>query len=67
MLALTTTGDDDLLRVTEVPDPEPGPTEAVVRVLATSLNRGEVSRVRNSPAGQLVGWDVAGVVDVQTL
>src|ERR1039457_517413 len=63
MLALTTTGDDDLLRVTEVPDPEPGPTEAVVRVLATSLNRGEVSRVRNSPASQLVGWDVAGVVE----
>jgi NADPH:quinone reductase-like Zn-dependent oxidoreductase len=66
MLALTTTGDDDLLRVTEVPDPEPGPTEAVVRVLATSLNRGEVSRVRNSPAGQLVGWDVAGVVERPT-
>jgi NADPH:quinone reductase len=62
MLALTTTGDDQLLRVTEVPDPEPGPTEALVRVHATTLNRGEVSRVKNSPAGEQVGWDVCGVV-----
>lgn len=63
MLALTTTGDDDLLHVTEVPEPVPGPSEAVVRVIATSLNRGEVLRVRNSPAGQLVGWDVVGVIE----
>jgi NADPH2:quinone reductase len=63
MLALTTTGDDDLLRVTEVPDPEPGPGEALVRVQATSLNRGEVSRAKNSPAGEQVGWDVCGIVE----
>jgi len=63
MLALTTTGDDDLLRITEVPEPEPAPTDAIVRVQATSLNRGEVSRAKNSPAGQQVGWDVVGVVE----
>ena len=63
MLALTTTGDDDLLRVTEVPDPEPGPTEVLVRVQATSLNRGEVARATNAPAGQQVGWDVCGIVE----
>ena len=63
MLALTTTGDDDLLRVTELPDPEPGAAEVLVRVETTSLNRGEVSRVKNAPAGQQVGWDVCGIVE----
>lgn len=63
MLALTTTGDDDLLRITEVPDPVPAPTEALVRLSATSLNRGEVSRAKNSPAGHQVGWDVVGVIE----
>ena len=63
MLALTTTGDDDLLRLSEVPDPEPTATEALVRVQATSLNRGEVSRARSAPAGQQVGWDVVGVIE----
>jgi NADPH:quinone reductase len=63
MLALTTTGDDDLLRVTEVPDPQPSATEALVRVSATSLNRGEIARVRNAPAGQQIGWDVVGVIE----
>src|SRR5580700_1445040 len=63
MLALITTGDDDLLRLAEVPDPVPGPNEVLVRVQATSLNRGEVVRAKNAPAGQQVGWDVVGVVE----
>ena len=63
MLALITTGDDDLLRLAEVPDPVPGPTEVLVRVHASSLNRGEVVRAKNAPAGQQVGWDVVGVVE----
>jgi NADPH2:quinone reductase len=63
MLALITTGDDDLLRLAEVPDPVPGPTEVLVRVQASSLNRGEVVRAKNAPAGQQVGWDVVGVVE----
>jgi NADPH:quinone reductase-like Zn-dependent oxidoreductase len=63
MRALTTTGDDDLLRLTDVPDPEPAASEALVRVQATSLNRGEVLRARNAPAGDQVGWDVVGVIE----
>ena len=51
MLALTTTGDDDLLRVTELPDPAPGATEVLVRVETTSLNRGEVSRAKSATGG----------------
>lgn len=63
MLALTTTGDEEILRITEVPDPVPGPTEALVRLRTTSLNRGEVLRAINAPAGQQVGWDVVGVIE----
>ena len=63
MLALITTGDDDILRLAEVPNPVPGPAEVLVRVQATSLNRGEVVRAKNAPAGQQVGWDVVGVVE----
>jgi NADPH:quinone reductase len=63
MLALTTTGNADLLALTEVPEPEPAATEAVVRMFATSLNRGEVARCASSPAGWQPGWDVVGVVE----
>jgi NADPH:quinone reductase-like Zn-dependent oxidoreductase len=63
MRALITTGDDDLLHLADVPDPVPGASEALVRVRATSLNRGEVFRAKNAPAGQQVGWDVVGVVE----
>ncbi|HUZ70827.1 MAG TPA: zinc-binding dehydrogenase [Candidatus Saccharimonadales bacterium] len=63
MLALTTTGDADLLALTEVPEPEPMATEALVRVSTTSLNRGEVARSAAAPAGQRPGWDVVGVVE----
>jgi NADPH:quinone reductase len=63
MLALTTTGSADLLALTEVPEPEPAPTEAVIRMLATSLNRGEIVRCTNSPEGWRPGWDVVGIVE----
>jgi NADPH:quinone reductase-like Zn-dependent oxidoreductase len=63
MLALTTTGNADLLALTEVPEPEPAATEAIVRMSTTSLNRGEIARCVNSPAGWLPGWDVVGVVE----
>jgi NADPH:quinone reductase-like Zn-dependent oxidoreductase len=63
MRALTTTGNDDLLQITEVPEPKPAPNEALIRVHATSLNRGEVSRVKNATAGDQVGWDVVGIVE----
>jgi NADPH:quinone reductase-like Zn-dependent oxidoreductase len=63
MLALTTTGDADLLALTDVPEPEPMGNEALVRVSTTSLNRGEVARSAAAPAGQRPGWDVVGVVE----
>jgi NADPH:quinone reductase len=63
MLALTTTGGADLLALTEVREPEPMASEALVRVSMTSLNRGEVARSAAAPAGVQPGWDVVGVVE----
>src|SRR5580700_850624 len=63
MYALTTTGNDDLLQITQVPEPKPAPNESLIRVHATSLNRGEVWRAKHSQAGDQVGWDVVGVVE----
>lgn len=51
------------LAIAEVEDPAPRPEEAVVRVHALSLNRGEVRRAQNSPPGGRIGWDIAGVVE----
>jgi len=63
MLALTTTGNADLLTLTEVPEPEPLASEAIVSVTTTSLNRGEIARSASSPAGWRPGWDIVGVVE----
>ena len=35
----------------------------MVQVTTTSLNRGEISRIGNGPAGQRPGWDIVGVVE----
>ena len=63
MLALTTTGNADLLELTEVADPVPAANETLVRVTTTSLNRGEIIRSKNAPAGERPGWDLVGVVE----
>jgi NADPH:quinone reductase-like Zn-dependent oxidoreductase len=62
-------GDESVLQVVEVPDPEPGPGEVVVRVVAAGVNPGEIG-VRSGaaasrfpavfPEGQ--GSDLAGQV-----
>jgi NADPH:quinone reductase len=63
MLALTTTGNADLLELTEVAEPAPAANEALVRVSTTSLNRGEIIRTQNAAAGERPGWDLVGVVE----
>jgi NADPH:quinone reductase len=51
------------LSVAEVDEPEPAPSEALVRVAAISLNRGEVHRTETSEPGFRAGWDLAGTVE----
>lgn len=47
----------------EVEKPEPAPSEALVRVEAFSLNRGEVRRAEMADPGFRPGWDLAGTVE----
>jgi NADPH:quinone reductase-like Zn-dependent oxidoreductase len=51
------------LVIREFAEPAPDRGEAVVRVRALSLNRGEVKRSTMAPAGWRPGWDLAGVVE----
>src|SRR5262249_30043062 len=51
------------LVIASVPDPAPDRGEAIVRVRAISLNRGEVRRSGMAAAGWRPGWDLAGEVE----
>lgn len=53
----------EFLEIAEVPPPKPNSHEAVVRVTAFSVNRGEVNRARTATAPIQIGWDVAGVIE----
>jgi NADPH:quinone reductase-like Zn-dependent oxidoreductase len=62
-----TLGGPEVLRVTEAPRPEPGPTEVLVRVHAAAVNPVDWKvRAGGGFLGEppfTVGWDVAGVVE----
>jgi len=51
------------IRIAELPSPEPMPHEALIRVAATSLNRGEVRMASMGKDGRRIGWDFAGTVE----
>jgi NADPH2:quinone reductase len=51
------------LVIRPVPEPTPDRGEAIVRVRAISLNRGEVRRSGMAAAGWRPGWDLAGTVE----
>jgi NADPH:quinone reductase len=51
------------LALREVDAPEPLPNEALVRVAAFSLNRGELRRAETMGLGARIGWDLAGPVE----
>ena len=50
------------LSLAEVEEPDPAPSEALVRVAAVSLNRGEVRRAEMNEPGFRPGWDLAGTI-----
>jgi NADPH:quinone reductase-like Zn-dependent oxidoreductase len=60
-------GGPDVLELVDVPRPEPGPTEVLVRVTAAGVNPVDwKTRIGGGFLGEppfTVGWDVAGVVE----
>jgi NADPH:quinone reductase len=64
MLALTAApGAPGNVQLRDVPEPTPLSGQALVRVSAFSLNRGETRSLVDLPDGELIGWDLAGVVE----
>ena len=51
------------LDLDEVDEPSQALSEALIRVSAISLNRGEVRRAENAEPGFRPGWDLAGTVE----
>jgi NADPH:quinone reductase-like Zn-dependent oxidoreductase len=62
MLALVSSATPPHASLSEVADPAPLPSQALVEVRAVSLNRGETRRLSTLDPGTVTGWDLAGVV-----
>jgi len=63
MLALVNTPNGSApVELRQVPEPTPGPHDALVAVQAFSLNRGELRSFRNNEEGWIPGQDVSGTV-----
>jgi NADPH:quinone reductase len=54
----------DRLVIQSVEAPVPLPNEAIARVAAISLNRGEVRRSQSAEVGWRPGWDFSGTIEV---
>jgi NADPH:quinone reductase-like Zn-dependent oxidoreductase len=53
------------LALGEIEAPTPQRNEALIKVAAVSLNRGEIRGSAAAPAGQTIGWDLSGTVEQQ--
>lgn len=60
---VVTEGAPSRLAFTQVDAPTPAPNEALIRVRALSLNRGEVRRAQTAALGWRPGWDLSGVIE----
>ena len=59
---VNTPGSSAPVELRDVPEPIPGPNEALISVRAFSLNRGELRSFENNEAGWIPGQDISGVV-----
>jgi NADPH:quinone reductase len=62
MRALVSMQSAPYAELADVPDPSPLPDEALVKIEAFSLNRGETRRLEQLEPGTVTGWDLAGTV-----
>lgn len=64
MKALVTTGPNGPgLTLADVERPQPASGETLVKLTATSLNRGEVRHLADEEPGTVLGWDVVGTIE----